>query len=42
MECSTESFKPELRLIKSLWGVDHIEDPSKWTHIFGRIKEDGF
>jgi hypothetical protein len=42
MECSSETFKPELRLIKTMWGVEGIDDSSKWAEIFARVKADGF
>jgi len=25
-----------------MWGVDGIDDPSKWADIFARVKADGF
>lgn len=46
MECSNIfklNDKPsELRLIKTMWGVDGIDDSSKWADIFARVKADGF
>ena len=33
---------PELKLAKTLWGVDEAGDPEKWDALFGRIKAEGF
>mmetsp|Transcript_9928 Transcript_9928/g.22569 ORF Transcript_9928/g.22569 Transcript_9928/m.22569 type:complete len:306 (-) Transcript_9928:192-1109(-) len=33
---------PQLRLVKTLWGVDEAEDPDKWDDLFSRIKREGF
>ena len=32
----------KLKLVKTLWGVDGVEDPEKWDAIFAKIKAEGF
>ena len=33
---------PQLKLAKTLWGVDGADDPSRWPELFAKIKSEGF
>lgn len=33
---------PNLKIVKTLWGVDEASDPARWDALFTRIKSDGF
>ena len=32
----------QLKLCKTLWGVDGADDPTRWPALFARIKKEGF
>ena len=37
-----DNTKPELKLIKCLWGVPESFNRAKWSQLFTRIKNEGF
>ena len=39
---SMDTAKAQLKLAKTLWGVDDANDSSRWPKLFERIKSEGF